>query len=64
MRDHVITHVAEKHLALKRQHMRWYPSDFRWISGANLLTTFSSQQEFGLQFCRKYGSSLMWYLSR
>jgi hypothetical protein len=34
------------------------PSDFQWVSGANLLSTFSSQKEFGLQFCSKCGSTL------
>ncbi|NKB36670.1 MAG: GFA family protein [Gammaproteobacteria bacterium] len=34
------------------------PSDFRWILGVELLTTFASQHEFGLQFCSKCGSTL------
>ena len=34
------------------------PSDFQWVSGANLLSTFSSQKGFGLQFCSKCGSTL------
>ena len=33
-------------------------SDFQWVSGVNLLSTFSSQKEFGLQFCSKCGSTL------
>ena len=34
------------------------PSEFQWVSGADLLTTFSSQHGFGLQFCSKCGSTL------
>ncbi len=34
------------------------PTDFQWVSGADLLTTFSSQHGFGLQFCSKCGSTL------
>ena len=33
-------------------------SNFQWVSGANLLTTYSSQHGFGLQFCSKCGSTL------
>lgn len=33
-------------------------NEFRWICGANLLTTFCNQQGFGLQFCSKCGSTL------
>ena len=34
------------------------PADFRWLSGANLLTTYSSQHGFSLQFCSRCGSTL------
>ncbi len=34
------------------------PEDFRWVSGAALLTTFASQQGFGFQFCKQCGSTL------
>ena len=33
-------------------------SDFSWVSGAKLLTTYSSQHGFGLQFCSQCGSTL------
>lgn len=32
--------------------------DFKWLSGKELLTTYSSQHGFGLQFCRQCGSTL------
>ena len=31
---------------------------FEWILGEHLLTTYSSQHEFGFQFCSKCGSTL------
>ena len=34
------------------------PSQFQWISGVNLLTTYSGQHGFGLQFCSQCGSTL------
>ncbi len=34
------------------------PSDFRWIRGASLLTSYVGEQGFGLQFCRQCGSTL------
>ncbi len=34
------------------------PTDFKWVCGAHLLTTFSSQQGFGFQFCSKCGSTV------
>lgn len=34
------------------------PVDFRWLGGADLLTTYSSQEGFGLQFCKCCGSTL------
>lgn len=34
------------------------PSEFRWVCGAELLTTYASQQDFGFQFCCKCGSTL------
>lgn len=33
-------------------------TEFHWTCGADLLTTFSSQHGFGLQFCSKCGSTL------
>lgn len=32
--------------------------EFKWLQGANLLTSYQSQQGFGLQFCSKCGSTL------
>ncbi|PCK08989.1 MAG: aldehyde-activating protein [Alteromonadaceae bacterium] len=32
--------------------------EFEWLSGKDLLTTYSSQYGFGLQFCRQCGSTL------
>lgn len=34
------------------------PSEFHWVSGTDYLTTFMSQQGFGLQFCKQCGSTL------
>ncbi len=34
------------------------PRDFRWLSGEELLTTYSSAEGFGLQFCKYCGSTL------
>jgi len=34
------------------------PLQFKWLSGEELLTTYSSQQGFGLQFCSVCGSTL------
>ena len=34
------------------------PSDFHWVCGQELLTTYASQQDFGLQFCKQCGSTL------
>ncbi|MBF0454238.1 MAG: GFA family protein [Magnetococcales bacterium] len=34
------------------------PGDFQWLSGENCLTSYASQQDFGLQFCKKCGSTL------
>jgi hypothetical protein len=31
---------------------------FRWLKGSELLTSYASQQGFGLQFCSKCGSTL------
>ena len=33
-------------------------SEFRWLSGIELLTTFRSQVNFGFQFCKLCGSTL------
>lgn len=32
--------------------------DFEWLCGAELLTTYQSQHDFGLQFCSRCGSTL------
>lgn len=32
--------------------------EFAWLSGEDMLTSFSSKHGFGLQFCRKCGSTL------
>ena len=32
--------------------------DFTWLSGQSLLTTYSGEHGFGLQFCSKCGSTL------
>lgn len=34
------------------------PDGFEWVQGEGLITTYSSQQGFGLQFCSKCGSTL------
>jgi hypothetical protein len=34
------------------------PVTFRWLSGEELLTTYASQQGFGLRFCSVCGSTL------
>ncbi len=34
------------------------PSDFEWLQGEELLTSYESQPGFGLRFCRKCGSTL------
>ncbi|MGF1459171.1 MAG: GFA family protein [Leptolyngbyaceae cyanobacterium] len=34
------------------------PSDFMWTSGEELLTTYTGEQGFGLQFCKVCGSTL------
>ena len=34
------------------------PHTFEWLTGENLLTTYESHHGFGLQFCRKCGSTL------
>ena len=34
------------------------PSDFKWISGMELLTSYVGSHGFGLQFCSKCGSTL------
>ncbi|MCP5015864.1 MAG: GFA family protein [Ketobacter sp.] len=33
-------------------------NEFKWLQGSDLLTSYSSQQSFGLQFCSKCGSTL------
>lgn len=34
------------------------PDDFQWLTGTDLLSTYSSDYGFGLQFCSKCGSTL------
>ena len=34
------------------------PGTFQWLSGQDLLTSFESNQGFGLQFCSRCGSTL------
>lgn len=34
------------------------PEDFRWIAGEDRLTSYASQQDFGLCFCSTCGSTL------
>jgi hypothetical protein len=34
------------------------PEEFNWLQGAELLTSYESQQDFGLQFCSQCGSTL------
>lgn len=33
-------------------------SDFTWVCGEKLLTTFTSKEGFGLQFCKQCGTTL------
>ncbi|MDF1780169.1 MAG: GFA family protein [Alcanivoracaceae bacterium] len=32
--------------------------DFKWLQGAHLLTSYTTQEHFGLQFCSQCGSTL------
>ena len=34
------------------------PSEFRWVYGTELLTSYVGQHGFGLQFCKQCGSTL------
>ena len=34
------------------------PSEFQWVCGEELLTSYVGQHGFGLQFCRQCGSTL------
>ncbi|WP_196161832.1 GFA family protein, partial [Reinekea sp. G2M2-21] len=34
------------------------PSEFQWVSGAEFLTSYVGVHGFGLQFCKKCGSTL------
>ncbi len=34
------------------------PQDFKWLSGKELLTSYVGEHGFGLQFCKKCGSTL------
>lgn len=34
------------------------PDTFRWLSGQDLLTSYDCDQDFGLQFCSRCGSTL------
>jgi len=34
------------------------PGTFQWLSGQDLLTSYGSRQDFGLQFCSRCGSTL------
>lgn len=34
------------------------PSEFKWLSGQELLTSYSGRHGFGLQFCSQCGSTL------
>jgi len=34
------------------------PSEFRWITGTELLTSYVGEHGFGLQFCKQCGSTL------
>lgn len=34
------------------------PSDFSWVQGTQLLTSYLNAQGFGLQFCKRCGSTL------
>jgi len=35
-----------------------YPEEFKWISGEELLTLYSTNYGYGLQFCSKCGSTV------
>jgi hypothetical protein len=34
------------------------PSEFRWLSGESLLTSYVGEQGYGLQFCKRCGSTV------
>lgn len=34
------------------------PGSFRWITGEEMLSTYVNEQEFGLNFCSRCGSTL------
>ena len=34
------------------------PGAFKWLSGEDLLTTYDTENGFGLQFCRRCGSTI------
>jgi len=34
------------------------PSEFKWVSGTECLTTYTGEHGFGLQFCKQCGSTL------
>ena len=34
------------------------PAEFRWLAGESMLSSYSSQENAGLQFCRLCGSTL------
>ena len=34
------------------------PSEFKWVDGAELLSSYVSEHDFGLQFCKQCGSTL------
>ncbi len=34
------------------------PSEFQWLTGENLLTSYVGEHGYGLQFCKKCGSTL------
>ena len=34
------------------------PSEFTWLSGTEFLTTYTGEHGFGLQFCKRCGSTL------
>lgn len=34
------------------------PEEFNWVAGKDLLTSYTGQHKFGLQFCSKCGSTL------
>ena len=39
-------------------YARVSPSEFRWVCGEELLTTYESLPDFGVQFCKQCGSTL------